>query len=229
MVKHRKRLTKKEIKEDRVAEFMLETAQYVRENSKKIAGIIIVVIIGALIVTVAIRQRRAAEMEAQSWLARANIELKQGSVRSAMQSYAAIMDRFRGTRSHSDANFFAANAHFYTARYDSAMVLFERYLNLNKQREQFTISSKHGIAQCLEQLGRYGEAAESYLRVQQEHPDSPLAPEGLMGAARCYDVAGDLRLAESAYSELLEKYPDSNQSNLAKVLLLEIQAELENS
>lgn len=229
MAKHRKRLTKKEIKEDRVAEFLLETANYVRDNSKKLAGIVIVVVIGGLIFTAAMRQRRAAELEAQGWLARANIDLKQGNIAGAMQSYATIMDRYRDTWSHSDADFFAANAHFYTGRYDSAMVLFERYLNLKKRRDQFTISSQQGIAQCLEELGRYQEAADNYLKVQQEHPDDPLAPDALLGAARCYGLAGDLRPAESTYTELLERYPDSNQANLARMPLLEIQAELENS
>jgi TolA-binding protein len=229
LAKHRKRLTKKEIKEDRVAEFFLETVTYARDNSKKIGGIVVVVVIAALVVTAAMRQRRAAELEAQGWLARANIDLKQGNITSALQSYSTLMDRYRGTWSHSDANFFAANAHFYTARYDSAMVLFQRYLSLKKRRYEFTVSANLGIAQCLEQLGRYQEAAESYLKVQREHPDSPQAPDALLGAARCYELSGDLRPAENAYSELLEKYPDSNQANLARMPLLEIQAELENS
>ena len=229
MAKHRKRLTKKEIKEDRVAEFLLETAGYARDNSKKLIGIVVVVVVGALIFTAAMRQRRAAELEAQGWLARANIDLKQGNIPSALQSYGTVMSRYRNTWSHSDANFFAANAHFYVGRYDSAMVLFERYLNLKKRRDQFTVSSKQGIAQCLEQLGRYQEAADNYLKVQREHPEGPLAPDALLGAARCYEMAGDLRPAESTYSELLERYPDSNQANLARMPLLEIQAELENS
>ncbi len=229
MAKHRKRLTKKEIKEDEIAEFLAETVEYVRDHSRKIAGVAIIVAVAALIGMVAVRQRRAAELEAQSWVARANLDLKQGNVASALQTYSTVMDRFRGTWSHSDANFFAANANFITTRYDSALVLFERYLSLKKRREEFTVSSEQGIAQCLEQLARYREAAENYLKVQREHPDSPLAPDALLGAARCYELAGDLRLAESAYSELLDLYPDSNQANVARMPLLEIQAILEKS
>jgi TolA-binding protein len=229
LVRHRKRLTKKEIKEDEVAEFFMETGQYVREHAKRIAGVVIVALIAVLIVTVAIRQRRAAELEAQSWIARANLDLKQGNVGGAIQSYSTVMDRFRGTWGHSDANFFTANAHFMTGRYDSALVLFERYLNLKKRREEFTISSKLGVAQCLEQIGRYGDAADSYLKAQREHPDSPFAPDALLGAGRCYELAGDLNLAENTYGELIDRYPDSNQANLARMPLLEIQAKLKNT
>jgi outer membrane protein assembly factor BamD (BamD/ComL family) len=225
--KHRK-LTKKEIKEDKVAEFFFGTMQYARENSKRIAGIVVAAVVVFLIVTVAIRQRREAAAEADVWVWRANMDLKAGNVGSAMQSYGAVIERYRGTWGHSDASFFLANAQFAVGRYDSALVLFEKYLNLGKRRSEFTVSSREGIAQCLEELGRYREAAESYVKVQREHPESPLAPDALMGAARCYRLAGDLRSAENAYNDLLELYPESSQATLAKMLLMETQARLEN-
>ena len=225
--KHRK-LTKQEIKEDKVAEFFLESAQYVRENAKRIAGVILVGIVVVIIVLVAARQRREAANEAGVWVWRANMDMKAGNVGSAMQSYSAVMERYRGTWGHSDATFFMANAQFAIGRYDSALVLFEKYLNLGKRRGEFTVSSKEGMAQCLEEMGRYRDAAESFLKVQREHPDSPLAPDALMGAARCYRLAEDLKSAEDAYNDLLEIYPDSSQSTLAKMLLMETQAKLEN-
>lgn len=229
MVKGRKRLTRKEIKEDEVAQFFLEASRYVQQHSRKFVGLVLLAMIALIIVTVAVRQRRAAELEAQSWVARANLELKQGNVTSALQGYSGVAERYRGTWGHSDASFFAANANFAVGRYDSALVLFETYLNLKKRRAEFTVSCKQGIAQCLEQLGRYSEAAEGYLKVQREHPASPLAPDALFGAGRCYELAGDLPLAERTYSELIDLYPDSNQAGLVKLPLLEIQAKLEKT
>lgn len=229
MAKHRKRLTKKEIKEDQVAEFFLSTILYVRENSKRIAGIAVVVLMAVLVATIAIRQRRAAELEAQAWLARANLDLRDGNIANAIQSYNGVMERYRGTWSHSDALYFSANAHFATGRYDTALVLFGRYLDLKKRRIGFSISSKVGIAQCLEQMRRYSEAAESYLKAQREHPESPLAPDALFGAGRSYELAGDLRSAESAYNDVLNLYPDSRQAAIIKLPLLEVRAKLENT
>jgi tetratricopeptide (TPR) repeat protein len=228
LARKRHKLSKKEIKEDKVAEFFLGTAQFVRENSRRIAGVVLVALVVVVIVTMAMRQRRAAEAEAGVWVWRANMEAKAGNIASAMQSYGAVIERFRGTWGHSDANFFLANIQFATGRYDSALVLFETYLSLGKRRDEFTVSSKEGVAQCLEEMGRYREAAESFLKVQREHPESPLAADALLGAARCYSLAGDLRAAESAYNDLLELYPDSSQSTLAKMLLMETQAKLEN-
>lgn len=229
MAKHDRKLTRKEIKEDKVAEFFLMVVVYCREHSRRIFGAVVVVCIAALVFTFAMRQRRAAELEAQTMLARANIDLKQGNFAGALQGYATIMDRYRGTWSYSDAAFFAADAHFGTGRYDSAMVFFESYLNEGKRRDAFTISAKIGIAQCNEEMGRYKEAAESYLKVQREHAEDPLAAEALFGAARCYELASDLGQAEAAYKQLIELYPNSRQAGIAKMPLLEIQAELENT
>jgi outer membrane protein assembly factor BamD (BamD/ComL family) len=228
LARKRHKLTKKEIKEDKVAEFFLGAGQYARENSKRIAGIALVALVVVFILGVMIRERHAAQAEADVWVWRANMDMKAGNVGSAIQTYSAVVDRYRGTWGYSDATFFLANAQFATGRYDSALVLFEKYLNIGKRRSEFTVSSKEGVAQCLEELDRYGEAADGYLKVQREHPESPLAPDALMGAARCYRLAGDLRAAESAYNDLLEIYPDSNQATLAKMLLMETQAKLEN-
>jgi TolA-binding protein len=122
-----------------------------------------------------------------------------------------------------------ANAQFSRSRYDSAMVIFEEYLSLGKQRDQFTVSSEMGIAQCMEQLTRYDEAAQKYLQVQQENPDSPLAPDALLGAARCFELAGNLQMAESTYGDLLDSYPDASQASIARIRRLEMQAKLETT
>ena len=229
MPKHDRKLTRKEIKEDKVAEFFLKVVTYCRQHSRRIFGAVIVVCIAALVVTFAMRQRRAAELEAQTMLARANLDLKQGNFTGALQGYATILERYRGTWSYSDATFFTADAHFGTGRYDSAMVFFESYLSESKRREAFTISAKIGIAQCNEETGRYKEAADGYLKVQREHPEDPLAAEALFGAARCYQLAGDLGQAEASYKQLIELYPESRQAGIAKMPLLEIQAKLENT
>ena len=228
MARKKHKLTRQEIKEDKVADFLIEAGRYIRENSRRLAGLALVVVVAVIILGLALRERRAAQDEADVWVWRANMDMKAGNVGSAIQTYSAVLDRYRGTWGQSDATFFLANAQFATGRYDSALVLFENYLNLGKRRSEFTVSSQEGIAQCLEELGRYGEAAEGYLKVQREHPDSPLAPDALMGAARCYRLAGNLEAAEGSYSDLLEMYPDSNQATLAKMLLMETQAKIEN-
>ncbi len=229
LARGKKRLTRRDIKEDELGEFFVDAWKYVHEHSRQVAGIVAFALIAAIIVSFAIRERRAAQENAQVLLAQGNAQLAQGNFRAALDMYGNVIDKFRGTQGHSDAIFFAANAHFLSGNYDSALVFFQRYLNIKKRREEFTISAEEGIAQCLEEIGRYKEAADAYLKVQREHPDSELAPDALMGAGRCYELAGDFKQAEKVYKELLDLYPDSNEATAVKMPLLELQARLENS
>ncbi len=229
MARGRKRITRKELKEDEVAEFFAKVVLYFQRNARRIVGISLVVVVAIIIAVVAIKQRRTAELDAQFELAQANLQLKAGNFATALAAYGHIRERYRGTWSSSDVTFFAASAYFAAGRYDTAMVLFENYLHLGRRRPEFTVSARLGIAQCLEELGRYGEAADNYLKVQREYPESPLAPDALLGAARCYELAGNLEEAARFYDEVLTAYPDSRQAQLARMPLLEIRSLLERS
>ena len=223
MAKKGKKLTKKDLKEDEFAELVGETIIYARHHSRRIIGAVIVVIVVAVAVTFAIRQRRAAENEAQAILARGNFDLSQGNFQAALRTYSGIRQRYRGTWSAADATFFAANAHFASGRYDSSMVLYDEYLNQGKRRDDLTVSAKAGIAQSFEEKGFYGQAAENYLKTQREHPDNVLARDVLLGAARCLRLDGQLDRAIEVYNELIDMYPDSREAELARMQVLELE------
>jgi TolA-binding protein len=218
-----KKLTKKDIKEDEFAELVGEGYFYVKHHSRRIIGLVIVVAIIALGATFVIRQRRAAEIEAQTILSRGNFDLKQGNYPAALRTYAGIRQRYRGTWSAADATFFSANAYFASGSYDSSMVLFNEYLNQGKRREDLTVSAKAGIAQSFEEKAMYAEAANNYLKAQREHPDNVQARDLLLGAARCFRLAGDLARAMEVYNDLIDRYPDSREAELARMQVLELE------
>jgi outer membrane protein assembly factor BamD (BamD/ComL family) len=218
-----KKLTKKDLKEDEFAEFVGESVLYVKHHSRRIMGLLIVAIVIAVGVTFVIKQRRAAEIEAQTILSRGNFDLRQTNYAAALRTYAGIRQRYRGTWSAADATFFSANAYFASARYDSAMAFYNEYLNQGKRRDELTVSAKAGIAQSLEEQARYEEAANNFLRTQQEHPGDVLARDMLLGAARCFRLAGNLDRAIEVYDNLMELYPDSREAELARMQVLELE------
>jgi tetratricopeptide (TPR) repeat protein len=217
------KITKKDLKEDHFAEAVGEGYFYVKHHSRRIVGALVIIIVVAVGVTFAIRQRKAAEIEAQAILARGNFDFKQGNYQAALRTYSGIRQRYRGTWSSADATFFSANAYFAAGLYDSSMALYNEYLNQGKRREDLTVSSKAGVAQSLEQKGLFEEAANNYLKTQREHPDNVLAKDVLLGAARCFRLAGNVDRAIEVYNELLELYPDSREAELARMQVLELE------
>lgn len=223
MTRKGKKLTKKDIKEDEFAELMSEVVIYVKHHSRRIIGLVIVAVIVAVGVTFVIRQRSAAEIEAQAILARGNFDLKQGNYPAALRTYAGIRQRYRGTWSAADATFFTANAYFASGSYDSSMAMFDEYLNQGKRREDLTVSAKAGIAQSFEEKGMYEDAANNYLKAQREHPDNVQARDLLLGAARCFRLAGSVDRAVEVYNDLIDGYPDSREAELARMQVLELE------
>jgi outer membrane protein assembly factor BamD (BamD/ComL family) len=217
------KLTKKDLKQDGFADFAGESVLYVKHHSRRIIGLVIIVIVIAIGATFVVRQRRAAEVEAQTILARGNFDFKQGNYASALRTYSGIRQRYRGTRSAADATFFSANAYFASGSYDSSMAFYNEYLNHGKRRDDLTVSAKAGIAQSLEEKGIYGEAANSFLKAQQEHPDNVQARDLLLGAARCYRLADDLARAVDVYNDLIDTYPDTREAELARMQILELE------
>lgn len=217
------KLTKHDLKTDEFADAVGESMIYVKHHSRRIIGLAIIVIVVAIGTTFVIRQRRAAEVEAQTILSRGNFDLKQGNYPSALRTYSGIRQRYRGTWSAADATFFTANAYFATGRYDSSMALYNEYLNQGKRRDDLTVSAKAGIAQSLEEKGIYAEAANSFLKAQQEHPDNVLARDLLLGSARCFRLAGNVARSIEVYNDLIDSYPDSREAELARMQILELE------
>ncbi len=228
MPKYHRRFEKKEIKKDEFAEIVEKTLGVWETYGRQILGVVLLVGIAVVIAVFALRARKEAQLSAQAILAEANMDAGSGNLASALTKYEDVIARYRGTWAHSDAVFFAGNAHFYSGSYDSAMVFYDRYLSLKKRRPEFTISAKIGKAQCLEEIGRYKEALDYYLQVQRENPEDPLTCDALLGAARCYRNLQEYDLAAKTYKELIEKYPESSEAEIARVFLLEVEAILEN-
>lgn len=60
-----------------------------------------------------------------------------------------------------------------------------------------------------EELEQYAEAADAFVQVAQTHPDSYLAPVGLMRGAVAYENADDIESAREALEELVGEYGES--------------------
>ena len=84
------------------------------------------------------------------------------------------------------------------------------------------------VGVALEAMGRAGEAAQSYERVQGFYSGHRLAPEGLHRAAALYISAGDTTRAESVISLLIEKYPESEAADAGRLTRAAILASVGN-
>ena len=112
MLRPRKRITKKEIKEDPLVTNYLKVQNWLKKHSKQINIAIGGIIVVLLIVLMAVRSKRQAEIKAESQLSVVEQFYYQMDYNKVVQQMPEIIDKYRGTRAAGEAAFFVANSYY---------------------------------------------------------------------------------------------------------------------
>ncbi|TLY32518.1 MAG: tetratricopeptide repeat protein [Ignavibacteria bacterium] len=219
MLRPKKKITKREIKEDellmayaRVSAFYYGHKKYV---SYAITGLI-AVIIGIVII---INNRRANNDKAAVELAKvvtlyeaaannpkAYQQAIDGQPERGVMGLKTIVDNYGSTESGQLARFYLANAYFNLGRYEEALKNYENFSGGNKLLEASALA---GMGACLEAKGEFDKAASSYEKAAGTVSNTINTPEYLNSAARCYGRAGAKEKAIALLKRLKQDYPTS--------------------
>lgn len=217
MLTPRKRITKKELKEDKLITFYAKGRDWAEENYKLISIISVVVVLfiaGSLFIS---NKRARSEAGASVQLAKAVHVFDSSDYDGAIGLLSSIVDDNGGVKSGHIARLYLAQALYRTDEYAAAK---EHFAKAAKQFDDIHLktSALSGVAACLEQQGQYTEAAEQYKKIVTKYPDAPMAPYFLLRAARCSESAQDSAGAEILYKKLVADYPESQEKNDALLL-----------
>lgn len=219
MLNPRKKLSKKEIKEDTLLTAYVKSTSFYYENKKYLnyaLTALVVIIVGTFIY---INNRRANEEKAAIELAKV-IGIYDASATNRSQYQVAIdgrpeqgvmglktiVENYGGTNSGELARFYLANSYYYLGRYDEALAQFESFDNKSKV---LVASALAGAASCYEARKEYDKAGSRYEKAAATIEDSNTAPEYLIASARCYGLAGEKEKAIGLCKQLKKKFPTS--------------------
>ena len=221
MLKPRKRVTKKQMKQDKLVTYTFKAFDYVQDHSRQlifgVLGIIIVLLIGFLFVS----SKKKREIQAANMLGTAEIVYHMGDYENSIPILESVVLQYGGTNSGAHATYLLANSYFFSGNFDKALENFEKYVNKYHKLPLMTASALAGIAACYEEKQDYLEAGRRYEKAATEFQDSYMAPEYLLSAGRCYESAGDREKAKNVYTRIVDLYPESKSIQQAKVSLVE--------
>jgi len=217
MLKPKKKITRKEIKEDKLVTTYFKATNYLYENKKLILGIIGGIIAVLLIALIIYSNRKESEEMATTTLANIMLAYDEGAYQIAidgvpnrnLMGLKQIVEEYGGTHAGELAKFYLANAYYSLKDYDNALKYFEEYSGGDKL---IKASALAGIAAVYEAKGQYKDAAEYYEKAASKMKDDLTTPEYLCGAARNYALAGDKAKALELYEKVKKEYPTSNPS-----------------
>jgi tetratricopeptide (TPR) repeat protein len=212
MLRPTKKISKKEIKQDKLVTTYVQVTNFYQSYKRQI-NIGIVVVVAVVIAGVVYVKNRADNHErALTQLSAVQSLFDSGQFQSAIDGVPernivglkSIVDNYGGSPGGDLARFYLADAYFQLGKYQEAL---EQFKDCSPSDDLLKGSRDQGIASCYEALGDAGEAAEYFEASAARQPTEEGEAEQLANAARNYDRAGDTAKALEIYNRLKKNFP----------------------
>jgi predicted negative regulator of RcsB-dependent stress response len=221
MLKAQKKLSKRELKEDKFVTFYFQAQDYFYKNSKIITGALIALIVVVFAIYGFNRMESSNNEVAQLELTKAKVALDQNNPDAAIDMLLQLVGEYGGTASGKEACFYLGNAYFEKKDYDNAEHYYQEFLGSHDD-EILESSALAGIAACQEEKQDYAAAAASYEKAAREYSGVFLTPLNLYNSARCYILAEQNEKARQLLNQIIEEYETSGVKTDAEIMLAEL-------
>jgi len=214
MITRKKKLSKKEIKEDKLVSFLYRVESLYENNKSRILtyGVIFIVVVG--VVYFYMGQKREQNEKAGLELSRVTTIFDSGSYLESIEGRQGtniiglkrIVEEYGSTENGETAKIYLANAYSYLGNYDEAIKYFEDY---GGDIDVYKASAKAGEAGYYAAKNEYKKAADLYKEAASVTDVNPQNPDYLLSAAINYYKAGDNDDSLTLLDKIKENYKTS--------------------
>lgn len=221
MLMPKKKLTRREIKQDKLVTTWFKAYDYMAQHSREL----LLVLAGVIAVAGAVAwynyRSSQDEQNASGELARARSEYTKQNYAEAIKILENLVSQYNGTESADMATLYLANAYMQTKDFANAEKYYRNYIEKKGKEPILGVAAAAGLAATQEERGNYAEAAKMYESTANDFDKSYRAPELLMRAGLCFKLAGDSNGVHRVLQKLIDKYPKSGLVEDAKMLRAE--------
>jgi len=214
MLQKKKKLSKKEIKEDKLINFYKSSMDFFEKYQSKIfiyAGVLVIVV--AAIIWY---QNQKSENDAKAGLELSRIMTlyDQGSYLEAIEGKQGtniiglkrLLDEYSGTENGETAKIYLANCYSFLGKYDEAFKYYEDY---NGSIDYFKAASLAGQAGHYAMNGDYEKAANLYLNASKQSSVNSQNPDYMLNAGIYFLKADEKDEAKILFDKIKEDYSTS--------------------
>ncbi len=216
MQRVRKRLTRKEVKQDEFLIWTLKIWAYAKQEYTKILAIAAAAVVVILIAALYQRRSQTRAEAVIDAFGEVRISLYQGKTGEAILQAERIVDDYEGNPEARHATVFLGNLYFELGRHPEAQAAYQSYLDNYGDGGALGYAAASGVAACLEEQNDYSGAIVAYTRYAETHPSSPYAPFALTHAARCSGLTGDTERQVDILRKIVESYSNSSPGRTAR-------------
>lgn len=214
------KITKHQMKEDKLVTTALKLSDYVQRHAKEFlmagAGVVVLVVIVLFIVS----SNKSRHQKASELLGKARVELEAGEFQTATIDLQSILRSYSGTRAAQEASYLLGNSYYYGRDYDQALKHFQDFVKKYPKADPLLLAGAYsGIGDCYLQKAEYEKAAEHYLKAVNEDLEEFAIPIYLLSAARAYVKANQPDKAKKLYERIIMEYPQSKEVYVSRLEL----------
>lgn len=226
MLKPRKRITKKELKQDKLVTMYFTVTEFLRKNKKIMSGVATGLVIAAIVVVAYMNNIRSQNNKAATELSGVLSAFNGGAYQVAIngdptqnvRGLKSIVENYGSSETGQQAKIYLADCYYYLGDYADAMKYFKDYDGSDKFLQA---SAYAGMAEVYAIQKEYSKAAKYYQRAAEVDSKNFLAPQYLVGAARNYIKTGDKEMAISLLTRVKKDFPNSQYASSVNMLLAE--------
>jgi len=212
MLTPKKKISKKELKEDALVTTYVKATTFYEEHKRAISIAVTAMTLLVIAVIIYGKNRADSNVSASTELGNVYQLYDNGQYQMAVdgvpeqniKGLKSIVDEYGNSEAGDIARFYLANAYYHLGKYDEALDLFEGF---DTSEETLEISRLSGIACSYEAKGMHREAAEYFEKAANKNPKDATAAENLHHAAVNYGKAGDKETALDLLAKLKKTYP----------------------
>lgn len=228
MLKPKKKISKREIKEDKLVTTYFEAQSWFETNKKRLstAATVLVVVIAAA--WIYLNDRATSNVSATTDLGKVMRFYDEGQYQVAIsgspqdnvRGLEQIVNDYGSSPSGEIARLYLANSYFFLAQYDKAL---ELYRETDIGEKSLMASVYAGIAACEAEKGNTAEAARMYEKAAATDTRNLHTPEYLYRAAGSYIQTGEKEKASDLLERLKKEFPQSTYAREADRLSVQAQ------
>ncbi len=229
MLERRKRISKKEIKQDKLVTTYYKAVDVYQKNQMRIfigAGLIVLAIAAIVLYY---NNKSKNNLTASSLLSEVipiydKAQYKNAIEGNKIQNIAGlqeIVDKYGNTETGETAKIYLANSYYYTGKIDSAYDTYDDYGGGNPLLKAASLSGK---AACLEDKKEFEKAAQYLIEAEKISEINPGNPEYLLRAANDLIQINQKDKAKEILNKIKEDYKTTSAATEADKLLVKVQS-----
>ena len=215
MLTPKKKISKREIKEDKLVSAYFEATSWYQENKKTVSSVftgLVVVVFAAVVIRNNItgnNEKATSEFaKVMKYYDDGNYEAAiSGVPQENIRGLQAVVNDYGSSHAGGFAKFYLANAYFATGNFDKAL---EQYLDVSVSDDLVQSSAFAGAGACYEAKGNSADAARYYEKAAMIGKGNTQAAEHLHHAAMNFAAAGNKTRAVELLKKIKKDYPTSS-------------------